>query len=447
MQKVLETIDDLNYDIVNVVGNHTPSIAQEYPDSSGHEHGDAWVIHSLGVGNTYTFTGGPLSGEIVSDGDVMVWLSGTIQWMLMTSAINPTLFYRLDGIQPLTADFQAGGFKLSDIADGTLDTDAATVNQLNDKLDITGGELTGNLGLRDLGGNVPNIVFLRDTGEVLSDIGSNATTGNIVFDVWNDAGDSILSQFAMRRDGNLTINGDSNIAWHAGNFDPDSKSDITHNHDSLYDALGSADTVQVNLDTHTSASNPHSITTTLIGAEAALGNPTADNYVLSSLTDGTRSWIPMTGGGGSSTFTGLIDVPDSYSGFGGYYVKINATETGVTFEQGSGITVEFRDIDGEPRQNVALATELQTHDDAIANNASDIADNLTAINTNATDIATNVQNIATNATNIQTNTSKIAELEAKFNSAFQLIESGGSVVEIVAQAYFSGIDEVKAFRQ
>jgi len=38
-------------------------------------------------------------------------------------------------------------------------------------------------------------------------------------------------------------------------------------------------------------SNPHAVTAAQTGAEPALGNPAADGYVLSSLADGTRSWV------------------------------------------------------------------------------------------------------------------------------------------------------------
>jgi len=40
------------------------------------------------------------------------------------------------------------------------------------------------------------------------------------------------------------------------------------------------------------------ISSALAGKEPALGNPTVDDYVLSSKASGKRSWVPQTGGGG-----------------------------------------------------------------------------------------------------------------------------------------------------
>lgn len=45
-----------------------------------------------------------------------------------------------------------------------------------------------------------------------------------------------------------------------------------------------------------------------IAAEPSLGNPSVSGYVLSSLTNGARSWIEMTGEGGASQLSGLSDV-------------------------------------------------------------------------------------------------------------------------------------------
>lgn len=63
-------------------------------------------------------------------------------------------------------------------------------------------------------------------------------------------------------------------------------------------------------------SNPHSVTAAQVGAytsgavdtllsakEGSLGNPGTNGYVLSSLTNGTRSWIAPGGGGGGTTVT------------------------------------------------------------------------------------------------------------------------------------------------
>lgn len=47
--------------------------------------------------------------------------------------------------------------------------------------------------------------------------------------------------------------------------------------------------------------NPHHTTAEQVGAEPALGNPSTNDYVLSSTTTGVRSWVAQTGGGGSGS--------------------------------------------------------------------------------------------------------------------------------------------------
>ena len=100
--------------------------------------------------------------------------------------------------------------------------------------------------------------------------------------------------------------------------DPIAPADIgaspdTHDHDITYDALGSAAGVQSNLDTHTGLTTTahggvvadtdsrlaDDRTPTVHGSdkhsesyEPALGNPVANDYLLSSATDGTRAWVP-----------------------------------------------------------------------------------------------------------------------------------------------------------
>lgn len=62
--------------------------------------------------------------------------------------------------------------------------------------------------------------------------------------------------------------------------------------------------------------------------------PTADgsaNYVLKTNGSGQLSWVAQTAG--VTTFTGLSDVPATYSGAGGYYVKVNSGATALEFSQ------------------------------------------------------------------------------------------------------------------
>ena len=63
--------------------------------------------------------------------------------------------------------------------------------------------------------------------------------------------------------------------------------------------------------------------------------PTADgsaNYILKTDGAGNLSWVAQNTSG-ATAFTGLSDVPGSYSGAGGYYVKVNAGATALEFSQ------------------------------------------------------------------------------------------------------------------
>ena len=62
--------------------------------------------------------------------------------------------------------------------------------------------------------------------------------------------------------------------------------------------------------------------------------PTADgsaNQVLKTDGAGNLSWVTQTAG--VTAFTGLSDVPSSYTGTGGYYVKVNSGATALEFSQ------------------------------------------------------------------------------------------------------------------
>ena len=56
------------------------------------------------------------------------------------------------------------------------------------------------------------------------------------------------------------------------------------------------------------------------------------------LADTTPTWTPMAtgGGGGSTTFIGLVDVPASYAGAAGQLVAVNGTATGLVFQTAAG---------------------------------------------------------------------------------------------------------------
>jgi hypothetical protein len=128
------------------VGPHDPSDPAnptgEYPDTTGESHGAFWVAQDM-ITAPYTFTTGDLNGKDIDNGDFMVW--GTGGWSIMRGEMNPLLYYKLDGSQALTDPFAGGSQQLKDIIDGTDDTDAATVAQVNERVLRTGDTMTGSL--------------------------------------------------------------------------------------------------------------------------------------------------------------------------------------------------------------------------------------------------------------------------------------------------------------
>jgi len=112
----------------------TPVAGNEYPDTTTSSFGDFWWIEGVTEdpdADSYTFVdvGGDLEGRTITNGDFMVW--GTEGWGIMIGEMNPLLYYKLDGTSALTADFEAGGFKLSNLTAGALTSDAATKGQMD----------------------------------------------------------------------------------------------------------------------------------------------------------------------------------------------------------------------------------------------------------------------------------------------------------------------------
>ena len=56
------------------------------------------------------------------------------------------------------------------------------------------------------------------------------------------------------------------------------------------------------------------------------------------LSDTAPTWIPMAtgGGGGSTTFIGLVDTPSNYTGAAGKLVVVNGTADGLIFQTAAG---------------------------------------------------------------------------------------------------------------
>lgn len=111
------------------------------------------------------------------------------------------------------------------------------------------------------------------------------------------------------------------------------------------------------------------ITATLSAAiHASLGE--ADTSVQSVTGSGVDNTDPrnpvITGGGGATDFTDLGDVPSSYTGAGGQFVKVSMVETGLEFVAGAGVTAEWGDITG----TLSDQTDLQGALDDKADTAS-----------------------------------------------------------------------------
>jgi len=105
---------------------------EEYPDTTGHILGAFWDIYFFdGVTTEYTYTTGDLVGRTVKQGDFIIW--GIGGWTIMPAIMNPLHYYKRDGSQPLTANLAGGGFKISDISEGTSLNDGVTLSQLNTK--------------------------------------------------------------------------------------------------------------------------------------------------------------------------------------------------------------------------------------------------------------------------------------------------------------------------
>ena len=118
-----------------LVDEFTPiaGLGTEYPDPTAHEVGSFWVIKGVDSINGFTFSYGDLNNEIVYNGDNLI--ISEQGWLIIRGAVNPDAYYKLDGSKAIIADFNAGGFKISNMGDGVALDDAVTVAQWNTKFD------------------------------------------------------------------------------------------------------------------------------------------------------------------------------------------------------------------------------------------------------------------------------------------------------------------------
>ena len=220
------------------VGPFTPSSSQEYPSTTGETPGAFWVTQ--GLSGTYTFTGGDLAGSDIENGDFMIW--GNIGWSIMRGEMSPSLYYKLDGTQPLTADFAGGNHRLTHILDGIQLTDGATLGQVSSLInDLRNESEAGDQSLQ-------------------TDIDAHIADKNNPHDIeWGDIGGLLGNQTDLTH---VLLD----------------KSDVGHTH---------VEADVTNLDKYTRVEVDGFINT----KEDVLGNPDVDGKILSSLADGTRSWI------------------------------------------------------------------------------------------------------------------------------------------------------------
>jgi len=298
------------------VGPFTPETANEYPDTTGESHGAFWVTQGLAA--TYTFQGGDLAGLNIDNGDFMVW--GSVGWSIMRGEMNPLLYYKLDGSQAITAAFAGGGQQIKNIADGTDSTDAATVAQLDTKLELTGGTLTGGLTLTGTREGYLNI-----TTPLMADAWPKLRFSNNDLSKWLDFEYNVSSHL-----------------W--GVYLKDSTAGTEATQNSLIfseDMVAIESNVSVTRDVvptdDAHLTRKDYVDTGLATKEDQLGNPTTDGYVLSSTTTGVRSWIPI---------SEQINIPDAPSD-GVTYGRLNATWQKVVNAAGDEMSGDLTMMDSD----------------------------------------------------------------------------------------------------
>lgn len=245
------------------VGPWTPTAGAEYPDTTGQTPGAFWAVQELSA--DYTFTGGELAGKTVSNGDFMVWAAAG--WSIMVGEMNPLLYYKLDGTQALTAEFAGGGQQIKNIAAATEAGDGVEFDQWSTKNDSQDSDITTAQTTADSAQNAADAA----QGDI------NSHTG----DSGNPHGVSAAQAHALPEDAQAV---DSAL-------------------------LAGMTPAQLPISDATQAA--------LYDKEPELGNPTVNGQILSSLVDGTRSWIDAPSGGGAvwgeitGTLSEQIDLQDA----------------------------------------------------------------------------------------------------------------------------------------
>jgi len=344
----------LDISLFYFVGAHNPencadpATGCEYPDTTGQVYGAMWVIEGTGT-DGYTFQEGDLVGETVHDGDFMI-LSAK-GWTLMAGTINPTLYYKLDGTNAITANFQAGGYKLVNLADGVDPQDAVTMNQVNsfsqEFYHRNGSNpLTNNF---QAGGyQLKNIADGTDDTDAVSLLQMNTELALKADTTYVDSQDNLkVNKSGDTMTGSLSIQ--------TGDFEIDNNQKINS-----YDSLGALKNILFIDDTDKINISENGMTTYIRGddvyadtnfrtletaptqddhltrkdyvdglintKENSLGNPTEVEQYLTSDMSGNRSWVTP-----RKTFADLDDTPSDYTGHGGELVGVNQAEDALVF--------------------------------------------------------------------------------------------------------------------
>ena len=121
------------FNSLKAIGDWNPSGGSEYPDTSSAEPGWYWLVYGV-PDSGYTFTGGDLQGREAFNGDYMLYTQSG--FVIVHSNIDPDMYYRLDGTNPLAGNMQAAGFLIRGLGEGTDDADATTVRQVQDWLKL-----------------------------------------------------------------------------------------------------------------------------------------------------------------------------------------------------------------------------------------------------------------------------------------------------------------------
>jgi len=117
----------ISFNALIIVGSWNPEDGIEYPTLPEIKPGYSWKIEGTGD-DGYTFTSGDLKDKFCKDGDWMIY--GQSGWILNPIRITPEDYYRVDGTNPIIADFNAGGHKITRISDGYNDDDAVSKRQM-----------------------------------------------------------------------------------------------------------------------------------------------------------------------------------------------------------------------------------------------------------------------------------------------------------------------------